>query len=526
MHKIILILGSVLLFANPLMGQTNSYKSPVDQDVTVKKVVLVPSEDNINSVYAKPVDEVLKQALTDDAQWNLVDMEDFSKFKTNNLYTQPDEVKKILLASQGDGLLKVKMTKGPKGLNAKMTLFTAAEGLPLVEESLENYDRFELQEVKSAMVKMLFNLKNKMPYRGQVLSRRGQEITVSLGKSSGLRSDTDISLVQILKLHRHPKHKFMVASEKEILGKARVFKVDDELSFATLLLEREPGVINAGTKVLPDEYVKYPEPFLTPDGKLLANLSSREDKDISYGAKPTEWLPDAPPQYGKFQGMLGFGQYTQSTTFDNRGAITGTNNLAPTISISGELWLNMDWFFTLGLRQSAFAVENQLGGSSPKNINVSLSRYQLLFGKNFLMGTDFFGPKIQLSGGFGKFGSRSDDTNPTLFTNIEYGGMVFNFLGQFPLSDEKPIDIGLKYSYYWHPAVNETKSSGSPSDVKVNDFGLFVRYNMKPKMSYITEIDFEYYSTDFSNGGDRTVLPANENSHKLTTLLVGIEYLF
>lgn len=507
------------------IAQAVKYKSQLDEIMTIRELVVAPGIDNLKGIYSIPLTSHLVELLGNDPQWMLSPYNDFSKTTPADLAISPDKIKLISKQANASGLLQLRLTKGPKGINASLTLYSGADGQPLLVSKLDNYDRFEMVELKSELQRMLKDLKNKLPYRGMVISRRGLEITINLGRNSGIRQDSDISLIQLLKVDRHPKLGFIVGSEKEILGKARVFKVDDELSFATLLMERENGVIVSGTKVLPDEYIKYPEPIIAEDGSIIKNAGARPDKDVSYGAKPTEWLPAGPAQYGKFQGLLGLAQYVQSATFDTRGTVTGTNNLAPMLSLSGELWMNKDWYGGLELRQSAFSVENELGGSSPTNVNISLSKYHIVVGRNFLLGDDFFGPKIQLTAGFAKFNSTADDTNPTVFTKIDYGGMVFGFVGQFPLGTETPTDLGIQYKYYWNPKVNETKSSGSPGDVKVTDFGLFSRYHVHSRLSYVGLIDFEYYSTSFSGGGDRT-LTISQNSHKITSILAGIEYLF
>jgi hypothetical protein len=503
----------------------NTYVSPLDQSLTVRTVLIAPIEDNLEGIYAKPVEQHLKDILSQDPQWSPSDFQSFSGYKLQTLYTNPAEVMKLAKAAQADAILKTRMSKGPQGISSKMTLFSGYDGLPIVEENMEGLKKFEINEVKDSFARMLSNLRLRMPYRAEILSRRGQEITLNAGKGAGIKPGSDVSIIQILKVNRHPKLKFVVSSEKEILGKARVFKVDDTLTFAHIIMEREPGVVQVGAKVLPDEYIRYSEPYVTDDGQILTDLNNRKEQDVAYGEKPEEWLPEAGAQYGKVDVLGGITQYTQTASFVNSGSIEGTNNFAPTLSVAGEFWISPQWFAGVNLRSSAFNVNNQLNGSKPEKINMTLNSYTVQFGYNFLLSPDFFGPKLQLSGGIAKFSSHADETSPIVFTNMDFGGMVFSFAGQFPVGDNIPTDLGARFNYYFNPSVSETRSSGSSSDVKINDFGFFFNYHARPKFSYLGELKFEYYSAGFSGGGDRPE-EVTSISHKVTTLLFGLEFLF
>ncbi len=519
----------VFVFATSLdlLAQTknqNTFLSQVDKSLTIHSVLMVPTEDNISGIYAKPIDEHLNTVLGQDPQWTPSEFKSFNGWKLDSLYSNPNDVTKLAKAAQADAVLKIRLSKGPSGIKGKMTLFSGVDGLPMVEESVDNVEKFELSEVLQIFEQALKSLRNKLPYRAEVLSRKGQDLTINAGKNAGLKTGTDISVIQILKVYRHPKLKFIVSTEKEILGKARLYKVEETLSFAKLVLEREPGVVQVGGKVLPDEYVQYSEPYITEDGKVLSDLGKRKEKDIAYGEKPEEWVPDHTPQYGKVDVMGGVSQYSETADFQSSGAIDGTNNLAPTISLAGEFWISPVWFAGLDLRSSAFGVPNNLPGSRPTVINMTNNYYHVKFGYNFLLSPDFFGPRLQLTGGFARFSSQASVSNPVTFTSMQFNASVIGFSAQMPLGEAIPTDVGARFNYYLYPNVSESPSSGSNGNVRMNDFAFFLNHHIKPKLSYLGELRFETYSAKFSDG-PRTE-QVNGISHKITTLLFGVEFLF
>lgn len=524
-----ILVTCLLSITSSVFAQTNAqntYVSAVDQDLAIKSIVLVPTTDNVGGIYSRPIEEEIRQLLNDDKQWSLAEMPKDLKIKSETLDENPAEVQKILKAANSEAALTSKIIRGPKGLSITMTLFVGRDGLPLVQDALIDYKGFDLSEVKSEVRKQFENIKYKMPFRASVLSRRGNQVTVNLGSNYGLKTNSHVSVVQIVKVNRHPKLQFMVSTEKEVLGRVRLFKVEPFLSFGYVEMEKEPGVISVGSKVLPDEFVKYSNPVYTASGKVLQDVTTRPDKDVAFGDNPQEWLPESDPQYGKVQLLAGLSQYTQNEKLDTVGSVSGSNNMAPNLMVRGELWLNTEWFMGALLRQSVFSMDNDLAGSTPGNLNMSMAQYGVSVGYNFLLTSDYFGPKLQFTGGYQNTTFSVDQSTPTAFTKMQYGGLLLGLAGQFPVSDELPVDIGAKFDLYLNPSLSETgKTSGSSSDNKINSFGFFVDYRMQKRFKIHGELLFEYYDSDFSGTGTREN-SATSISHRMTTLFGGVEYSF
>jgi hypothetical protein len=153
---------------------------------------------------------------------------------------------------------------------------------------------------------------------------------------------------------------------------------------------------------------------------------------------------------------------------------------------------------------------------------MSLSSYSVLGAYNFLMSEDFFGPKIQLSAGYGTFSSSTDQSTPLAFTNTNYGGLQFGMAGSFPVMDETPIDMGAQLNLFLSPSMSESTSSGNVSKNTITQFGFFGVYHLQSKFKIRAELNFDFYATDFGGASARTT----NTTQKRTSLLGGIEYLF
>jgi hypothetical protein len=521
--KIKLLISAVVFAFSFKTFAQNAYVSTVDQDLAIKSIVLVPTTDNLGGIYAKPVEEQIRTLLNEDKQWSLVNYPKNLELKSETLDEHPADVQKLLQTAKADAAITSKIIRGPRGISMTLTLFVGREGLPLTQETLTDYKGFDTADIKTQAGILFQNIKNRMPFRATIMSRRGQQVTLNLGSNYGLKTDSRVSVVQIIKVNRHPKLKILVSTEKEVLGRVKLFKVEPYLSFGYIELEKEPGVIAVGSKVMPDEFVKYATPVTTPSGKILTDVTTRPDKDVAFGDDPKEWTPEPAPQYGKVEVLAGFSSYSQNVklTSPTAQSISGNANLAPNLLIRGEVWLNPEWFIGASLRQSVFSIDNSLSGSSPSSLNTSMSQYSVVGGYNFLLSNDFFGPKIQLSGGYQDTNFKIDDSTPVAFTSNKYGGLMLSLGGSFPLGPEIPMELGGRFDLFVNPTMSENPSSGGGSSSKINSFSFYGNYRLKTKFAIKGELLFENFSSDYNGSANRSTV-----SHKMTTLLGGIQYLF
>ena len=96
---------------------------------------------------------------------------------------------------------------------------------------------------------MLKDVLKKIPYDALVLSRQGNLITVNLGKKDGIEKGKVLTVIQIIKEQRHPKFGILIKTDKEILGKIKLLKIDDNLSFGKIIVEKEKGAIQKHSKI-------------------------------------------------------------------------------------------------------------------------------------------------------------------------------------------------------------------------------------------------------------------------------------
>ncbi len=503
----------ILFFTlNSALGQTGSsvqYISLDDSRLTINRIVVIPIVDNVNQVYSKPLTEWLHKKIEVDNQWNLL------KYPRNleSDYLDPQEAQKILTDFKAQAILTSRVIRGTQDIRYRMTLYVGPEGYPLVQESRSIPKSDSLEDIQRNFKNLYEMTRNRLPYDGVILSRNGQNVTLSMGKNYGLQVGHQVDVIQILKVNRHPKHHFMISSEKSIIGKVVITKADDVLSFGRISFEKEPNVIQPQNKVISHRVIHYPT-----QEELL--------QDPNFGQSPKEWIPASNPQFGKAIIWAGLGNYTQTADLQTEGGIDGSSPMSPTIRLDGELWINQDWFLGFSTMQSAFTLSNPIDADSPSNLSTTLSSYTLSGGYNWLLGPDFYGPKIQVSLGLHQWTADPAKSSPTVaFSRTKFGGMYLGFNGFTNIMEGSPWDVGAQFKFFITKSVSESPSSGSSSSENIIDFSLYTRYRKSTRLSYMGQLAFENYSADFSGSGSRPD-PATEISHKNTLLLLGIEFAF
>ena len=522
-----------LIFTFDLHAQTiqngAEYISPEDQALTIRTVTVLPMVDNLGGIYARPLEAHLIELVEKHHRWDyrpsnfvgaVPDLED--------LEGNPGQIMKMNRATSADAIIMARAVRGPKGLSIRLNLFLGNDGRLLTQQILTNYSGYQIPQAKEQLTLLYAKLIKKIPYEGLILSRINNRVTLNLGLKDQIQKGQLLTAIQILKINRHPKFNFLVSTQKAILGQVKVLKVDSTLSFGVIVSEREKGALKKFTKLARDKETTYdtPEEFADVDSSR-SNLDEKPENQVSFGKNPKEWKPESPPTFGIAGVELGLGFYTSNANLSSSGGISGDSGLFnPNIGLFGELWITPKWSMHVRLRQGIAKTDNPLSGSSPDELTHSLSHYAILAGYNLLLRDDFWGPKIQIAGGFSQYKDSVDDSSPTAQTSVSYSGLTLMLSGSMPVSKDKLWRAGLELNLLISPGLDESPvTSGSSSDNTVNDFRFIISRQWSEKMIIHTGLQFQQTRSTFSGTGSRSE-SASSQSQKLTQLLGGVSYLF
>lgn len=508
---------SILLYATMAYSQTkveSKLISPDDKLISIKTVAVAPFKDNVNGVYAKPIQNLLTDLVKNDSQWSYSNAQ-LPQPKVFDLSESLQETEKLLKIASSDALLWSLIQKGHSGLKIKIVLFTK-DGRPLLVNEVEDTKNLPFDELKLKLEEAFRNMKKTLPYGGLILSRTAEDVTLNLGAQQGVQVMDELSVIQVLKVNRHPVKNFMVSNEKEIVGKIKITKVEPSISFGKVIFEKEAGFVIAGSKVLAKDYVSYPNP----------SVPNSNSQDVAFGNKPKEWTPANEPQFGKVTAGLTLTNYELAQTMSSSSTNSTNSSFSPGLDLGLEVWINPDWYVDFKIRQVSMSVANPMSNSTPSRLNMNLGKYGGFLGYRFLSQGGLNGPSVKVLLGLTNTEFASSGSSPVGVTTMKYSGFLIRFESDFDvMTEESHYLMGLGFDWHLFPSLSENYSSGAASTNRVYSFDLFFKRPWSENINMKYDIKLENYNSDFSGSGDRT-LPAANITHSLMTLGASLEYLF
>lgn len=503
------------------------YVSAIDKELAIKKVLFYPPSDNVSGIFSIPLGNVLKERIENEKFWDIVAL---STSSTNiesidSLIEAPTKVATLIQKNNVDSLIKLTVIKGPNGIQIKLGLFTAS-GTILSLKEVYKIDKIEIAHLTIELNQLYDQLIKDIPFQALVTSRTDTNVTINRGKNADLKPDSELNIVQIINIERHPKFNFIVSSQKEILGKIRLTKVDDTLSFGTILYEKEPQVIQPSLKVIFNNPKVYPNLANSENRDVIGDLTKRGDSSLMLGSQANEWKPSHIPTFGKVDISMGLGNYQTGSNLSINGGASGSTIMAMDMNLNMELWLNPQWFMGVTFDQGAANIDNPIENSEPSKLNFSLTKYNILAGYNFLLEDNYFGPKLQVLGGLTSFKSQTNDTTPTAFTSMTYSGVGLGIRAIFPFEDQSPWTIGGDTFISFMPTSSETPvTSGDVDTTSILSFSGFGSYRIRTNTNLLGKLIVDNYNTTFSGVGTRAET-ATDTTHSWLRLAFGLEFLY
>jgi len=510
-------------------AQERVLRSEVDDLITVQRITILPFSDNLEGIYSRPLEAHLTAELAKMHRFDSVPANTSGPvLSPEELEADPAKVTQLVQGLETDALVACRVTKGPGGVGVRMSLFLSKDGKLFSQSLLKDFKQFNVADVKEQIVRMFQEVIGKLPYSGRVMSRDGNRVTLNLGQRDGLQQNQILSVIQVIQLQRHPKFHFLVSSEKEIIGRLKVLKVDETLSFATVVNEKERGAIQKNAKVGLLDFVSYGAGADSLNNSPEEeSLSQKDDSKMVFGKDARAWRPQSPATFGQVGARFGFSQLHETSQLTGGlGAIEGTNILAPGVVLEGELWITPSWTFHMEIKQGIASMRNPRAGSSPGEINQSWSRYEGAFGYTIRFGPHVWSPQVEPYLGYFNYRLFSDSASPEAFMTQQYTGLILGLRGSTPIGPESLYGVGGKLALAYNPRLKETPAtSGASAKNSVIQFGLLGYRKMTERFKLQVNLDYEMYSSSFTGTGTR-VESATSSSHRYTTLSFGAYYMF
>lgn len=504
-----------------------AYRSESDDLMSLERVSVLPFTDNLQGIYSRPLEAHFISLINGMHRWDYVPANSSGPILSpEELENAPEKAKELSQGLGADGFFSGRISKGPNGVSIHLSLFLSKDGKLISQAILKDYKQFNLNDLKEQMQRLLSEIVTRLPYSARVLSRDGNRVTVNLGSKDGLQPNQLLSVIQIIQLQRHPKFNFLVKTEKEVLGRIKVLKIDETLSFGVVVTEKERNAIQKNAKIGSLDYVAYGSAQDLSPGPEDA-LSQRQDSAIAFGKDARPWQPQSPPSFGQVGGRFGISRFNRSTNLEGVGALEGSSSIAPHVQLEGELWITPELTFAARLKQGVIPISNPRDGSSPSELGQSLSYYEASVGYRVRLGPYIWSAHVEPFLGYFSHKLFVDDANPDAFTTMQYSGVKVGVRGSTPIGGDRGVyGVGGEFSMAFRPGLKETPvTTGASSENNVTQFGIFGFKKLGERLKAIGSLDFEMYSSTFSGAGSGTETGTSA-SQRFVTVSGGVVYMF
>ncbi|MBI4924643.1 MAG: hypothetical protein HY843_01850, partial [Bdellovibrio sp.] len=423
------------------------FGSELDRQFAIESVGALQAYDNVDGLFIDYVKKAQEDFFLNQSRFRFYDLTKAnitltkSKLPFFKLIDDTGVLKQIVKSFRVESLIRTKIIKEGKfyrftidWLHAPALELMASESFVL-EEPEEGRALAE-GNLNTRYQKTLENMIQKVPFKGHITGRDGNQIIINLGHHSHnsiVHKGDTLVVSSLYEVKKHPLLNSIVDWKLAPIGKLQVDSVESSLAFCNIV-EEEPGKKIA-------KYQKISEIIPAP---IVTETSSSEAENRDNKPKP--------PALGYGNGELWFGTFSRQ--YSTQGGTSGVsgNSLFYGTKVDGELWLTKKWFteLTVGYGLSSYSQKDLSTGSATTAQKVSQNAFHLKIdvGYNYYTKNEIFGPKVFVRAGY-KITSYTLPASNTEFTSpTSFKSPFLGVGGEFVIREKYIVKMSFDYGVF------------------------------------------------------------------------------
>jgi hypothetical protein len=319
-----------------------------------------------------------------------------------------DVLKVISDKTKAGTLIKVNLVLGPNLTDV---------GLEVIGENGEDRYFKEQTQIRSTdTLVMSQTIKNwldvyekTIPYNGRIKGVLGDQFTIDIGKKSQLYNGSTITIERPVSKRQHPLLKEIVDYQTEKIAEAKVFNVDE------MQAQAKVTSYEGNKKLKIEDWVKVRS---IETRKAVEQVNYGEKEDTEFGKLGT---------IGIFLN-LGNSGVSQTTTSERTmdGFLFGGD-------LAIELWATRNWWGGLDFGKRFGDYKTDQGTFSNDTYSTDNTQFRLKFGYKYLPLGFFYGPQVDVYGGYGSYSYGLSTNTVDKFTEFTFSGLLLGAKGSLPV---------------------------------------------------------------------------------------------
>ena len=486
--KLLVLFSTLLMFANAQAGQS------------MRRCMLLPIKDTVGGAVAYKVFEELERYLKD-GDWcyyqsNSEILDILGNFKKNlDAYLDNAEVLKILSEKTKAGsLVRIKIDTKSRGTELQIKVNGEnGEDVYFSEKTILKTD--EITVIVQTLKNWLELFEKTIPYDGRIIGVLGNQYTIDLGKTSGIRPGDALFIERPVRKKRHPLLKEIVDWEKEKIGEGKIFHTAKNQAQGKVL------VYESQKRLKLEDWINF------------------NKKSKSEVVKQEKFEDTSEYEFGKM-GRIGlfFHLGTASGTSIDANGQKKIKGPILGIDLTGEIWATRNYWASLEISRKLGSLKKDEGALVNNSNSATISKYKLKAGYKYLPMGYFYGPQVDGYFGYGSYSYGLDTQIVDGFTEFGFKGFLLGAKGSMPL--QKQFRIHMEMSFLLGPGFEEDVTVYGPAD-SASSYGLEVggSYFYSPNIALVGAYEVTSNKAKFNSTSESIKLKEN-------TLKVGATFTF
>ena len=430
---------------------------------SMRRCTLLPITDSVGGAIAFKVFEKVEIQLKKSNWCTYVSnsglIQIFSRYRENlaQHLKQKEVLKTVAEKLQVGSIIRVALVNEIKGVEIQLEVHGEdGDDIYFSEKMLVETD--DIDTISQNITNWLDTYSKTIPDDVKINGILGDRIKLAVGKGYPIQIAQSFIVKRPISKKKHPLLKKIVDWETEILAEGKVFSISDNQALGMVKVYKSDKKLAAG------DWVRL-ETFKS---ETISDKEIEDKKD------------EEPGTLGIISIAL-FGSSSSVDTVTPTGSKRMNGNLFG-FDLRGEGWITRQYFAALEIVRSVGKLSDVSGNPDKSSLNAQFSVFKLTGGYKYLPIGFFYGPQIDIYGGYASYTFDLDYSAADGFGKGTISGILLGVAANIPINREYRFNVQADFLPF--PSFEDSDGIyGGATSVSALDLEIGVKYQYTPRMT-------------------------------------------
>jgi len=446
------------IFLLLLLFSFSSFAQP-----SMRRCTLLPITDSVGGAIGFKVFEAVEQNLKK-SNWctyisNSSMVSVFSRYRENlpQYLKQKDVLKTVSEKLQAGSLIRVALVNDISGVEVQMEIYGEnGEDIYFSEKTVLTTDNVET--IAQTVSDWLEIYSKTIPYDAKINGILGDQLTLDVGKGYPIFEGQSFIVKRPVTKMKHPLLHKIVDWDTTLLAEGKIFNISDNQAFGMV------KIYKSDKKLAPGDWVRL-EP-MRQDGITDQSLDDKANEEP-----------------GRL-GILSLALFSSSSSIDTTTP-TGSKRISGKLfgfDFRGEGWITRQYFIALEVARSAGTLSKTSGNPEKSTLNANFGILKITGGYKYLPIGFFYGPQIDIYGGYANYTFDLDYSKNDGFGKSEISGVLLGVAANIPINRQYRFNVRADFIPF--PSFKDSDDIYRYSNsVSLLDLEVGAKYQYTPRMT-------------------------------------------